>query len=43
MDILTLTLDDRTFELPTGYSEILLRLKEKIENPKQGRPGDRPE
>jgi hypothetical protein len=38
-NILVLTADDRTFELPVGYSERLHeRLKEEIEKSKEGPP-----
>jgi predicted anti-sigma-YlaC factor YlaD len=38
-NILILTADDRTFELPVGYSERLHeRLKDEIEKTKQGPP-----
>jgi anti-sigma factor RsiW len=43
-NILVLTADDRTFELPVGYSKRLhARLKEEIENLKQEPPGGGPE
>jgi anti-sigma factor RsiW len=39
-NILVLTADDRTFELPVGYSKRLHeRLKEEIAKSKQGPPG----
>jgi predicted anti-sigma-YlaC factor YlaD len=39
-NILVLTADERTFELPVGYSKRLhARLKEEIENLKQEPPG----
>jgi hypothetical protein len=39
-NILVLTADDRTFELPVGYSERLHeRLKEEIDKSQQERPG----
>jgi anti-sigma factor RsiW len=40
-NILVLTADDRTFELPVGYSKRLHeRLKEEIEKSQQEPPGD---